>query len=175
VLEPGRRAVDDQVEVLGRDLVEVYRFHPELFGQFFGALVGPVRYCDPARADIEQCTDDAAYGATSSQDQHRAFVEVELQALAHVANETDAIGVVADDGVAVEDERVDGPGQACPRQQVIGELGRIDLERHSDVQPAIAGIAQRERALLETVERRLDALIGDLLVRLPREALVDLR
>jgi hypothetical protein len=92
-----------------------------------------------------------------------------------IAHETDAVRVVADDRIAVEHQRIDGSGQTRTRQQVVGELGSIDLEGHRHVEPAETGIAQRQRTLLEAVERGLDALIRNALMRLARKTLVDLR
>ena len=102
MLEPCRRAVDDEVEVLGRDLVEMDRLDAELLGQFLGPLVRAVGHRDPARAGVEQRSDDAAHGAARAQHQHRAVAQVELEPLPYIAHEADAVGVVADDRVTVE-------------------------------------------------------------------------
>src|SRR4029453_10433441 len=82
-------------------------------------------------------------------------------------------GVVPDDRVAVELERIDRRGEARARGQVVGELGGIDLEGNRDIQPDVTRIAQCERELLEAVDRRFQPFVADGVLCLAREQLVD--
>jgi hypothetical protein len=117
----------------------------------------------------------SAHAAAGAQNQHRGVLRRELQAALNVTHEADAVGVVAEDGVAVELQRVDRAGQSGARRELIGQLGRIELERDGDIEPCIADIAQAERKLLEAVERRQQLLVGHLLATLVGEQRVDLR
>ena len=175
VIQAGGRTVDDQIEMLGRNLVEVNCLHAELFGQLFGSLVRSIGDCQPTRTFIQHRAQQPADRATRPKYQHRTVGKRKLQAFAQVAHETDAIGVVTDDRVAVELQCVDSAGDSRARRQIIRQLRRVDLERQRDVQSAVSSFAQSQRLVFKAIERRFDALIGKVLLCLLRKSLMNLR
>ena len=60
VVQAGGGGVDDEVEMLGRDLVEMDRLDAELVGQLFGATLGAVGHGDPPGTGLEQRRHQAA-------------------------------------------------------------------------------------------------------------------
>ena len=67
------------------------------------------------------------------------------------------------------------PATLRARRQIVRKLRGVDLERQRDVETAVAGFAQRQRLVFESVERRFDALVGELMFGLLRESLMNLR
>ncbi len=125
------------------------------------------------RLVLQQRQQDAACRAARAEQQHAFARQCVADVVRDVAHQADAVGVVAENLIAVELERVDGAGRFRPQRQRGRQRIGIELERHRHVEPPPALADEREHGLVEGDQLGIDALVAHRLAGLLREGGMD--
>ena len=176
--QAGRCRIDDDIELLAHAIECVGGDRPlrsELRRQFLCLGQRAVGDDKLLRTLLQQGQDHAARSASSAQQQHLASLDHGTVIAHDVGDETDAVGVVAEDHIAVEFERIDRAGGLCTFGQCGGKRISLQLERHGDVGALAALGNEIAHGLRKTVDRRKHAIISQMLRSLLRETGVNFR
>ena len=174
--EAGGGGVDDEVERC-RGFVEPASRDAlaKQLGEFLRAADGAVGDDKGGGLLIEQRLDHATCRATGAEQQDAFAGERAMQVAGEVGNQAGAVGVVTENAVGVEFQRVDRAGTFGARAQMLGQLVGFFLERYGDVGPAPARRDERGDAIHKAVERRQDGLVRHVLPGLAGERSMNLR
>ena len=123
----------------------------------------------------EQRTDDAAGRAAGAEHEHAAAGERQMLVRREIAHQADAVGVVAAQPAGEEADRVDGPGRARGLAALVDERERGFFVRHGHVHALAARGRETAHRRLEVLRLGVDQLVGEALLRLAREQLMDQR
>ena len=107
-------------------------------GERLGALRRAVGDHHRGRLQPQQRREDAAGRAARADDQHAAVGDHQSEVVAQVAHQAGAVGVVAEDAVALDRERVDRRRVRGARGELVRDVDRGDLVGQGDVEPAAA-------------------------------------
>ena len=128
------------------------------------------------RLRTEQRTDDALCRAARSHQQHAPARDRASEVDGDVAQQADAVGVVAAHAARVECQGIHDPCRTRPfAERVPAILKSLLLERQSNVCAAPAGGAERVHGARKTIERRLKLRVFDILPCLAGELGVEPR
>ena len=163
----GRGGVDDQVEFAERgQVLEIARMHAlrqsELVDQRVGARGGAIDDEQVADAGIEQRRRHAMRGTTGAEKQCATFAQVDAVAIAKIAQQADAVGVVAAPALAVADQRIDCAGAFRAVAHAVAQRQRGLLQRQGDVGTGAAGRGEQVQRRREILGRGVD---GDVFQR----------
>ena len=147
----------------------------ELAHQLIGACDGAVGDDERARVQLEQRSDHAARSAARAQQQDARLGPAQPEVPAQIGHQSDPVGVVADEILTVQRNRVDRVRELRPRRELVHQVGSGVLVRHRDVDAAAAGAEELEHVAAETLGRRFVQPVAQVLLRLAREHAVDER
>ncbi len=174
----GRRRIDQQVVGLRhRDGVETAGTDRAAAGEALHEVLRPLQRAvgdaEIPRLHFQQRADDAARRAARAEYQDVGVFELQPEIDHEVAQQADAVRVVAVDFVVAKRQRIHGAGRAGALAEVVHEPEDGALVGNGDIEAFAARALKLANGLLEFVGRNTQQLVLQFLPGLLREQPVD--